>query len=79
MDASQVWVAVAIVVLALVAVLVFAVGRGQRRNRLTPLAGLAFACVVAGIVLGDDRLIGYGLIGAGVALAIADAIVRSRM
>ncbi len=79
MDASQVWVAVAIVVLAVVAVLVFAVGRGQRRNRLTPLAGLAFACVVAGIVLGDDRLIGYGLIGAGVALAIADAIMRSRM
>lgn len=78
MEASQVWVAVAIVVLAVVAVLVFVVGRGERRNRLTPLAGLALACVVAGIVFGDDGFIGYGLIGAGVALAIVDAVMRSR-
>jgi hypothetical protein len=42
------------------------------------LASLAFGFVVAGIVFGNDnRLIGYGLMGIGVLLAVLD-IFRNR-
>jgi hypothetical protein len=72
-----IYIAVSIVVLAIVAVLVFLTGK-SRQNRLTPLAGLAFAFVVAGIVFGASRFVGYGLLGIGVILALVDIINRSR-
>jgi len=78
MNTSQIWIAVSIVVLAIVALLVFFVGKGKKENRLTPLASLAFACILAGVIFGDDRLIGYSLLGAGVILAVFDMFNRSR-
>jgi hypothetical protein len=68
----QIFIALSVVVLAAILVLVFIVGRRRRETRLTPLAGLAFAFVLAGIIFGDDRLIGYGLLGIGVMLALVD-------
>ena len=78
MEASQAWVLVAVAVLAVVSVLMFAVWGGERRKRPTRLAGLALGCVVAGIVFGDEGLFRYALIGAGVALAALDAALRWR-
>jgi hypothetical protein len=75
---SQIFIALSVVVLAAIVVLVFLVGRGRRENRLTPLAGLAFGLVLAGIIFGDDRLIGYSLLGIGVILAVVDMFRRSR-
>jgi hypothetical protein len=75
---SQIFIVLSIVVLAAIAVLVFLVGRGRRETRLTPLASLAFGFVLAGIIFGDDRLIGYSLLGIGVILAVVDIIRRSR-
>lgn len=78
MGTSSVNVAISIAVLIVVAVLVFVL-RGQRSaNRLTPLAGLAFALVLAGIVFGDNRLIGYGLMGFGLLLAVVDMFNQAR-
>ncbi|NIM99071.1 MAG: hypothetical protein GTO24_13610 [candidate division Zixibacteria bacterium] len=78
MNTSQIFIAVSIAVLAVVALLVFFIARRRKENRLTPLAGLAFGFVLAGIVLGDDRLISYGLLGIGVILAVIDMFNRSR-
>jgi hypothetical protein len=78
MNTSVAYISVFIAVLAIVAILVFFVSKDKRENRLTPLAGLAFGFVLAGIFFGDDRLIGYGLMGVGVALAIVDIVKRSR-
>ncbi len=39
---------------------------------MTPLTGLAFGFILAGIIFGDDRLIGYSLLGIGVILAVID-------
>ena len=78
MEPSLAYVAVSIAVLAMVAVLVFFVGRNTGQNRLTPLAGLAFGFSLAGILFGEDRLVGYGLMGIGVILAIVDIFRRSR-
>jgi len=75
-DGSLVYIVMIIVVLAIIAILVFVVRRDQRPSRLTPLSGLAFAFVLAGLFFGEERFIGYGLMGFGVILAIVD-IIRS--
>ena len=78
MITSPIYIAVSVAVLAVVALLVFFVGKNRKENRLTPLAGLAFGFIVAGIIFGDDRLIGYSLLGIGIILAVIDIFRRSR-
>jgi hypothetical protein len=78
MDASQIWIVVSLAVLAVVALLVFRAGRAGTRSRLTPLAGVAVGCIVAGLVFGEDRWLGYGLFAAGVIFAVIDMVQRSR-
>ena len=78
MTTSLAFVAISIAVLAVVAIPVFLVRGKRAENRITPLAGLAFAFVVAGILFGEDRLVGYGLMGIGIVLAMADIWNRSR-
>jgi uncharacterized membrane protein len=78
MNISQTYIAVSIVVLAVIAVLVFFVGKNKKENKLTPLASLAFAFVLAGLLFGDNRFIGYGLMGVGVLLAVVDMYNKSK-
>jgi hypothetical protein len=77
MTTSAAFVAISIIVLAIIAILVFFAGRNRGENRLRPLAGLALGFVVAAILFGEDRVIGYGLMGIGVVLAVIDIIARS--
>jgi hypothetical protein len=72
MKMSQIYIAISIVVLAVIALLVIVSGKSKKQNRLTPLAGIAFGFILAGIVFGDDRLVGYSLMGIGVVIAIVD-------
>ena len=76
MNPSQIYIAISIVVLAVIALLVFFVNKDKKDKKLTPLAGLAFGFILAGIIFGEDRLIGYSLIGVGVILAIIDIIKK---
>jgi len=78
MNISQMYIVIAIVVLAVIVLLLFVVGKMGKRERLTPLAGFAFACILAGILFGDNRLVGYGLMGVGVILAIIDMFNKSK-
>ena len=78
MNVSQFFIAVSVAVLACIALLVFFMGGSRKENRLTPLASLAFGFVLAGILFGDDRLVGYGLLGIGVILAAIDMLRRSK-
>ena len=78
MITSQILIAVSIIALAIVAFLIFFVSKNRKENRLTPLASLAFTCTVLGIVFSEDKLIGYGLMGVGVLLAVVDMVNRSR-
>jgi heme A synthase len=75
MNPSQIYIAIAIAVLAIVAVLLFFVSK-RKEKRLTPLAGLAFGFVLAGILFGENRFVGYGLLGIGVSLALIDIFKR---
>jgi len=76
MNPSQIYIAMSILVLAIIALLVFFGNKNRKEKKLTPLAGLAFGFIMAGIIFGDDRLIGYSLIGIGVILAIIDIIKK---
>jgi hypothetical protein len=78
MNAPQIFIAVCIAVLASIALLVSFVGKSRKERRLTPLASLAFAFVLAGTVFGEARLIGYSLLGLGVILSIIDMFERSK-
>lgn len=74
MSSSSVYVLISIATLAVIAVMVILVWRRGRKVRLTELAVLASGLVLAGITLGESRLVGYGLIGVGVFLAVIDVL-----
>jgi len=78
MNISQIYIAVSIIALAVVAFLVFFASKNRKENHLSTLASLAFAFTLAGILFGDDMLIRYGLMGVGVLLAVADMYNRSK-
>jgi hypothetical protein len=78
MNISQIFIAVAIGILAVIAVLVLVVNRNKKEKRLSPLAGLAFGSILAGLVFGDERLIGYGLLGIGIILAVIDMFLQAK-
>ncbi|MBE0684287.1 MAG: hypothetical protein IH589_20475 [Anaerolineales bacterium] len=78
MNISQIYILVSILVLAVIVLLVFVVGKKGGEKRLTPLASFAFAFVLAGILFSDNRLIGYGLMAIGVVLAVVDIFNRSK-
>jgi len=65
------------VVLAVIALVVFATGRNKSERGISKLAALAFAFIIAGIIFAENRLVGYSLLGIGVILAVID--IYSRM
>ena len=76
MSTSQIYIAVTVVILAVVALLVIWEGKSGGKTRLTPIAGLAFGFILAGLFFGERRSIGYSLLGVGVLLAIIDMVKR---
>jgi hypothetical protein len=79
MNPAQIYIAIAIVVLAIIAFLVFFVKKTKTSNKFTPLAALAFGFILAGLFFGgDNRLIGYSLLGIGVILAVIDILRKSK-
>jgi hypothetical protein len=79
MNISQIYILVSIVALMIIGLLVFLVSKNRKETRLTPLASLAFGFILAGILFSDNRLIGYGLMGVGVLLAVIDILWRHRI
>jgi hypothetical protein len=72
------YILISIAVLMVIVLLLFIVGKGRKTAKLTPLAGLAFAFVLAGVFFGQNRIVGYGLLGIGVILAVIDIVMGLR-
>jgi hypothetical protein len=72
------YLAIGVAVLLALLVMVFLQGGKAGAKKLTPMAGLAFAFVIAGIVFGEARLLGYMLLTIGVILAMGDIAQKSR-
>jgi hypothetical protein len=75
---AQIYILIAVVILAIIAV-VIALVRKKEQKPLSKLAALAFGFIIAGIIFGDNRLVGYSLMGVGVILAIIDVIKKSKL
>lgn len=78
MNAPVIYIALSIGALAVVVVLAFLLGKRREANQLTTLASLAFSFILAGIIFGENRLVGYSLMGVGLILAVIDIVNRSR-
>jgi hypothetical protein len=65
----------ALLLVLVMAVLAYRAERGPVRPRFEP-ATLGAGLVVMGIVFGEDPVVGYGLIAAGVLVAVAAVVVR---
>jgi len=72
MEASQIYILIGIIALAIIAMAVFFSGKNRKEKRLTPLAQYSFVFIILGILFGDNWLIGYGLMGIGILLAVID-------
>jgi hypothetical protein len=73
MNTSQIYIIISIA--ALVFVIALFLAARKKGKKLTPWVGFAWALVLVGIIFSEDRLIGYGLMGAGVALAVMDRYI----
>ncbi len=72
MEAYQAYILISVLVLALIAFSILFMSRRKPEQGLSKLAALSFACIIAGIIFGEDRLIGYSLLGLGLLLAVVD-------
>lgn len=72
MSISQIYITTCIVVLAVIVLLVLLVSKNKKARSLTPLTGIAFGFILAGLLFGENRFIGYGSMEVGVILADVD-------
>ena len=73
------YILIAVLALLIIFIMVFFVKKNKKQKPLTTLAGLAFGFILAGIIFGDNRLVGYSLIGIGVLFAIIDMVKKMRV
>jgi len=71
---TAVYIMLTLVVLIIVLLLEIFTLKKKKLKRSSRLATSAMMLIVLGIVFGDNRLIGYGLIGAGVLLSVLDIV-----
>ena len=74
---EPIWIAISIIALVAIVVLLI-MARGRQYQQPSNLAIVGISLVVLGIIFGDDRLIGYSLIGVGVLLSVMEAIRNRR-
>ena len=74
-DFSDAYILIAIVVLALIVLMLVLTGK-QMKTQPSRWAFPAFFLVLGGILFGENRLVGYGLMGAGILLAVIDIVLR---
>jgi len=72
MDSYQVYILISVLVLAVVAVFLYVTSRNKQKKGLTRLAALSFGFIIAGIIFGENRFVGYSLLGIGIILAVID-------
>jgi hypothetical protein len=58
--------------------MVFGINASPKNKRLSPLASLAFILILISLLLEGNRLIGYGLIGVAIILAVADIFTKPK-
>ena len=57
---------------------VFVLYKNKKDKKLSLLGELGFACIIAGIMFGDDIYIKYSFIAAGLSLMVVFVVLRRR-
>ena len=70
----QIYIIIAIISLAIIVGMLIFTKRMRPESKLSKLASLAIVFIIAGIVFGESWLVGYSLMGIGLALALIDII-----
>ena len=70
MTGSAVFIYVALIILAAITLVVLILKTSAKNRQLSPLAGLSFVILLAGIIFGDEQWYGYGLMAVGISLAL---------
>ncbi len=78
MNFSDTYILLAIIVVLAITASIVIVRRRKFVAPLRPLAGIAFAFGLAGVLFIENRLIGYGLMAVGLLLAVIDIIKREK-
>jgi hypothetical protein len=78
METAQINILLVVAGLAIIILIMLFLSQKDGNKKLSFLAGLAFAFIIAGIIFGGNKLLGYGLIGTGIILSIVDIIIKSR-
>lgn len=76
MITTQIYIQIGVIALLIIGAVVFFLRKDKKRQPLSTLASLALMFVLAGIIFGDDRVLGYSLMGIGVVMAIVDIIQK---
>lgn len=74
---DKLWLMIAVAVLIVILAIIF-IKRKKKPKKISALTGLAFACIILGIVFANDKILGYCLIGAGVVIAVIDMIISMK-
>jgi len=77
MNTSQIYILISVITLVTI-MIVLILTRKKMQKPLSKLTTLAFLLIFTGIILGENRLIGYSLMVAGGILAIIDIIKKSK-
>lgn len=72
MFTSQMYTVIAILCMIGVSAAIFLTRRRSEPQALSTLASVGFGFVLAGIIFGEDRFLGYTLMGIGIVLALLD-------
>lgn len=78
METSQIYVIIAIVALAILCAVIFFARKNKKRNQLTPLTGLAFGFIIAGILFADSGRWTYSFFGVAIILAVIDMVMKMK-
>ncbi len=75
MNTSQLYILMSIIVLAIIMVILVATKKTMQKP-LSKLVIFAFIFIIAGIIFGENRILGYSLMGLGMVLAIIDIVKK---
>ena len=73
-EASLPFIALSVLILFIIGILLLIAGKKRKQQHVSPQAMPGILLIILGIVLGSDRFIGYAFLGAGVIIAIFDAV-----
>ncbi|MBS3084503.1 hypothetical protein J4411_01160 [Candidatus Pacearchaeota archaeon] len=77
-DPLSMYVFISLMAFLGIVILSFLIKKNKKYQKLSVLESLSFIFIVAGIIFGNDEIIGFSLICGGVVFIIADIYIRVR-